>query len=146
METNNSNSLGNFKYFIGVFMLIILIVGLVSINISQIMAESSDKARTDQPGGRYTLEGLIEKYNLDADEFYAAIKLPKDFVDTGEPIVKYVRAGILSYTNINTYMTPIVAAYRAAQAGGTTTTSGAETPDAETPEAETPEDEAPKSP
>ncbi len=111
----DNNSLGNFKYFMGLFMLVILIIGLFALNLSQLVNDyDGDGGRPggSQPGGKYTLTGLIEKYDLDAEEFYAAIKLPADHVDNDEQIIKLVRSGKIHYNDINGYMKPIIEAYK----------------------------------
>ncbi len=111
----NDNSLGNFKYLLGLFMLIILFLGIFALNLSQLADEydgtSVGRSSASQPGGKYTLTGLIEKYDLDADEFYAAIKLPADHVDNDELIIELVRGGKIHYNDINGYMKPIIDAF-----------------------------------
>lgn len=115
----NNNSLGNFKYFMGLFMLIILSLGLFILNISQLADsyEGSGVARSgaNKAGGKYTLTELIEKYDLDKEEFYAAIKLPADYVDNDKLIIKLVRSGKINYNDINGYMRPIIDAYNQQQ-------------------------------
>lgn len=110
------NKLGNFKFLIGFFILGILILGLYSMTMLTLMADP-DRPRTggvggQEPGGRSTIAQLIDKYDLDRDEFLTAIKLPLDYnINDGEQIIAKVRRGELSQKDIRDYMAPIMDEY-----------------------------------
>ncbi|GEM_PF-6142522 len=109
------NKLGNFKFLIGFFILGILVFGLYAMTMLTLMNDP-DRPKTggvggQEPGGKSTITQLIEKYDLDREEFLTAIKLPLDYQDDGELIIAKVRRGELSQKDIHDYMSPIMDAY-----------------------------------